>query len=922
MVQSVMGGNPWLTGRTVDDQTTPIQVLRDAPDTREGASAERPARKSASVSGGMIDLVISIYTNKPGDNNGATQGNAGSEAQDKIERIVQYLADGVYEMSQGAHRLRNVRIFQDGRNANAADIVWLRTGGTPQVPNKGGIGEVGGKVVMYDVGVWPDGSTYDFIANGHEQAAGYCLAHEWGHYFYGLYDEYKYSFNPNDVAVDRSIMNSQWHAVGGDYDWLNFSIAYQSNNPTGPWVNTKKTPQHREMNASCWEVLARHPSNDPTTHVQFDLGRRIYYPEVAVVAPSGTNAPSIQLPSTAARSVLNIQWSDPTQTVVVVLDRSGSMSGSPLQNARTAAKHLIDIVPNGSQVGVIAFDDTLTRIAAIQIVTSDVVRALIKGQIDAITAGNTTAIGSAANLALSDLTPFAGQQRAVFLLSDGYSNTGVDPLTVVPAYQNAQIPIMGFGYGTSVDPRLSQMSSLTGGKYYSSPTDYTTIALAFQDAFGYINSSPAIASGSKSMVTGLGMKPLALTFMVDSTIASLTAVISYNGATNDASLLLYAPGVRTGIAPRNVTSSGGQSLWLFKADHAAPGSWLIKGSARSGLGIDYRIDASEDETTFGLRVDLIGGSAVTSPAPVTIQAFLHRGIPIDNAKVTAKITTPDGLLITLPLVGAGAGLYTGTFLGYSRNGVYEVEVYAENTGAARFTYKGALMSLPPTGVSPSRTPTDQIVKEKFSRDNQTEFTVSGVTYSPVGTLATWAPRFFWPGDTNALFYTLEIWQSGKKYCSRSTSKGVCYYQYPKPMPLGTYQWRVGKTVRTIVQYVKGKPVYGNVTTWSAYQTITRVAIVPGIIAKIAPCGEELLSDINLQWQADAKAQSYRITLQSSSDGISYRLYKQYVLVPKTPDVDRYSVKGLRPGFYRWYIQGSSFDGVGPADTVPMPFHIR
>jgi hypothetical protein len=139
------------------------------------------------------------------------------------------------------------------------------------------------------------------------------LAHEWGHYYYSLYDEYVgdasndhiFHFpHSTDQAVTNSIMNSQWNAhslLGGDdFNWLNFSIAQN---------DTQQNAQHRVYGASAWDTLTRPVSDDPRDGERAALPARVYYPELEEVKPDDNQDAPIDLPGTA-QSALNIVWPD------------------------------------------------------------------------------------------------------------------------------------------------------------------------------------------------------------------------------------------------------------------------------------------------------------------------------------------------------------------------------------------------------------------------------------------------------------------------------------------------------------------------------------------------------------------------------------------------------------------------------------
>ncbi|MEI8305574.1 MAG: carboxypeptidase regulatory-like domain-containing protein [Chloroflexales bacterium] len=251
-----------------------------------------------SATGSLVDVTISLYNNPT-----IAQRTA-------YESIIRSFADGVFEESNGAHKLRTVIIYTDKVLFDRAHIHWIRDC-WPSAHLSGYVTE-GLRVQMCDVFESGDFYQYDYLADeAHQRAGGYTLAHEWGHYYYSLYDEYRrdssacipdYPYWPcsDDSPVPNSIMDSQWNALGGDYTWLNFST---------PLNNTQNTAQHRVYHASGWETLARPPALDPRDGVLKTYPTRLYYPELADVAPLPGQAPRIDLIArNSARSALQIIW--------------------------------------------------------------------------------------------------------------------------------------------------------------------------------------------------------------------------------------------------------------------------------------------------------------------------------------------------------------------------------------------------------------------------------------------------------------------------------------------------------------------------------------------------------------------------------------------------------------------------------------
>ena len=100
----------------------------------------------------------------------------------------------------------------------------------------------------------------------------------------------------------------------------------------------------------------------------------------------------IKLSLTAAPDIT----SNPTD-IVLILDRSGSMSGSPLANLKIGAKTFIDIIDeatdgsqdgqigSGSHIGIVSFADTATQDTGLITSVED-----LKNSVDALSAGGRT----------------------------------------------------------------------------------------------------------------------------------------------------------------------------------------------------------------------------------------------------------------------------------------------------------------------------------------------------------------------------------------------------------------------------------------------------------------------------------------------------------------------------------------------------
>ncbi|MHC4611421.1 MAG: vWA domain-containing protein, partial [Planctomycetota bacterium] len=331
-----------------------------APHT-EGMPGPAPRADSSTT---VFDIVISLYNDPSGDDD--PDNDTGTEDQTNYEEIIRFWADSICEQSNGALELGKVRIFRNGIHGSLADVVWNASEWPRAAPS--GFGVSGSHITFGDV--FPDGRRLadgsivdvNHLDPAEHELAGYTLGHEFGHYVLGLYDEYEgttsgagkpiYWPRLGDIEPD-SIMNAQWRAVGGDFEWLNHSTEdnYEA-----------KTGQGRVYGASCWEVMIREVSEDPKDGDRSTLAQRVRYSALVGEEPTAADGWVIEnLPGAQAdcRSELEIIWMQDDIEMQIVIDRSGSMLGDPFANAQEAAKTLVDEVENGkTALGVVSFNES------------------------------------------------------------------------------------------------------------------------------------------------------------------------------------------------------------------------------------------------------------------------------------------------------------------------------------------------------------------------------------------------------------------------------------------------------------------------------------------------------------------------------------------------------------------------------------
>lgn len=121
----------------------------------------------------------------------------------------------------------------------------------------------------------------------------------------------------------------------------------------------------------------------------------------------------------------------------MVLDRSCSMTGSPLANMKTGAKTFIDIIDeatdgtqdgeigSGSRIGIVSFSDTAT--ADTQLITSV---ADLKNAVGNLSAGGSTNHADAFSKATELFDPLSSNAKVIVMFTDGKTTAGPPPAPV------------------------------------------------------------------------------------------------------------------------------------------------------------------------------------------------------------------------------------------------------------------------------------------------------------------------------------------------------------------------------------------------------------------------------------------------------------------------------------------------------------
>ena len=170
----------------------------------------------------------------------------------------------------------------------------------------------------------------------------------------------------------------------------------------------------------------------------------------------------------------------PPLSVALVIDRSGSMEGEKMDQAKQAALAFIERMSEGDRMAIVQYDDN-AQILVPSIQTDASGKATLRAAIHGIATGGSTNVHGGLTLGRDEIAKYlaAGKLNRVILLSDGLANVGVidTPTMARMASDSAEkgIRISTVGVGLDYNEDLMEAIAEGGRGHYYYVKDATTL---------------------------------------------------------------------------------------------------------------------------------------------------------------------------------------------------------------------------------------------------------------------------------------------------------------------------------------------------------------------------------------------------------------------------------------------------------------
>ncbi|XP_067892451.1 calcium-activated chloride channel regulator 1-like [Heterodontus francisci] len=537
---------------------------------------------------------------------------------------------------------------------------------------------------------------------------GTVFVHEWAHLRWGVFDEYNdlvpFYLSGNDIKATRCSKE------------IKGTIASCTGGSCTPWSNTGFPntdcmffPDQKQVTSASIMYLPALPGVvefcDDNTHnteapnMQNKMCNYRSTWDVISKSEDFKNNPPANIASLQPKVTL-LQAKD--RVLCLVLDTSGSMGMANRINRlkQAAVIFLLQIIEEGSNVGIVTFSNSAHIKALLTVVDSDDVRQRLTNYLPSSASGGTNicaGVRSGFQVLRGDDSATSGDE--IVLLTDGEDGGISNCFTEV---KQSGAVIHTIALGPSAAAELEQLSVMTGGLQF--------LATDKLDENGLIDAFTGLVSGNGNM----SQQSIQLessgksinnndwfngTVFVDKTVGNSTFfVITWQQ--NEPFILVHDPSGKTYDSGDFTIDTTILTARLRIPGKAQTGAWTytIQNNGNTQIITITVTSRAADENIPPVTVNAhVNQDTSAWPNPLVIYAEVSQGFqPVVLANVKATVERTDGPPVDLVLLddGSGAdavkndGIYSRYFTNFRGNGRYSIKVSVQGKdGVTRLTIR-------------------------------------------------------------------------------------------------------------------------------------------------------------------------------------------------------------------------------------------
>ena len=370
------------------------------------------------------------------------------------------------------------------------------------------------------------------------------------------------------------------------------------------------------------------------------------------------------------RSDFEKEKEKPSLGMVLVIDKSGSMSGDKLEMAKSAARSAVELLGSNDKVSVIAFDGEPYVIAEMQSASN---KEQISGEIARIEVGGGTVMYPAMEQAYDVLKATPAKIKHMIVLTDGVSQPG-DFIGLANQMSAEKITCSTVAVGNDCDVALLEEIARTGNGRYYLAEDPASIPQIFAKetvtaSKSAIDEQPFIPQVVRSTLTFAGLDlanaPFLLGYVM--TRPKPTCEVILATEKGDPLLVWWRYGLGMTVAFTSDAKSRWAAEWLTWPGYSKFWAQLVRQCMRKSdnRGVDVEIATHGRKTT------------------ITLDTVNPDGRFTNLAETELTLIDPQLGAKKMPLRQSAPGRYIAQF-DIPRSGSYHVELTQKLNGQTLF----------------------------------------------------------------------------------------------------------------------------------------------------------------------------------------------------------------------------------------------